>query len=127
MAAKLERHHGIKVKNAVDLRGMAAEGLKKEGEKLDLRRYDVDKLAKTVLGKHVDVVRPDEKVEWYLDDECWYYWWELGREMNPEKVQFATIDAYLCYLLGSELHEMIHGNEDSFKSKKKKKEKKKKK
>lgn len=123
IAMKMERNHGIVIKNAVDLRSMAVEGLKERGEPLDLARYDLDKLAVTMLGKHVDVVRPEKKVEWYDDDSIDYGWW-WERELRLEKVQFLTIDAYLCFLVGSELHSMIHGSgiEDvQAKSKKKKK------
>lgn len=109
IARKMERVHGIVIKNAVDLRSMAVERLKEKGEPLDLARYDLDKLAVTVLGKHVDVVRPEKKVEWYDDDSIYHCWW-FERELRLEKVQFATIDAYLCFLVGSELHSMIHGS-----------------
>ncbi|MED6168592.1 hypothetical protein PIB30_012859, partial [Stylosanthes scabra] len=122
MKTKLEKHHQIELKKAMDLRAMAVEGLKEEGEKLDLRRYDLDKLAKTVLGKHVDVVRPEKKVEWY--DETYYWYNSMYSEMTEEKVMFITIDTYLCYLIGLELNDLIHGNgsdksQDSCKSKKK--------
>ncbi|XLS72887.1 hypothetical protein HN51_029752 [Arachis hypogaea] len=49
--AKLEKHHGIELKKALDLRAMAVEGMKEVGEKVDLWRYNLDKLAKTVLGE----------------------------------------------------------------------------
>ncbi|QHO14361.1 hypothetical protein HN51_071736 [Arachis hypogaea] len=118
--AKLEKHHGIELKKALDLRAMAVEGLKEVGEKVDLWRYDLDKLAKTVLGKHFDVVRPEKKLDWY-DEETWWY---LYNVYTDEKTMFITIDTYLCYLIGLELHGMIHGHEagksqDSCKSKKK--------
>ncbi|RYR52250.1 hypothetical protein S245_019216 [Arachis hypogaea] len=49
--AKLEKHHGIELKKALDLRAMAVEGMKEVGEKVDLWQYYLDKLAKTVLEK----------------------------------------------------------------------------
>ncbi|OIW00484.1 hypothetical protein TanjilG_05834 [Lupinus angustifolius] len=101
VAKKLARDHGIEIKNAVDLRALAA----KKEEKLDLARYNLDKVARTVLGKHVDVVRPERKVEWYED-----YKMRWNRELAVEKVRFATVDAYLCFLVGSEMHDvMIYG------------------
>lgn len=75
IARKMERDHGIEIKNVVDLRSIAVEGLKKKGEPLDLVRYDLDKLAVTKLGKHVDVVRPEKKVERYDDDSIYCWWW----------------------------------------------------
>lgn len=116
VARKLEREHGIAMKNAVDVRGLAVEGLKKEGEHLDLWRYDLDKLAKTVLGKHVDVVRPLHKVDWYCFDYSHYYWW-WERELTLDKVQLVTVDSYLFFLLGSHLHRKINDSSDSKKKK----------
>ncbi|KAE9610215.1 hypothetical protein Lal_00006188 [Lupinus albus] len=123
VAKKLARHHGIEIKNAVDLRALAA----KKEEHLDLARYNLDKVAVTVLGKHFDVVRPEKKVEWYEDDIM-----KWNCELTVEKVQFATVDAYLCFLVGSEMNDvMIYGGSgtenDEAKAKKKngKREKKK--
>ncbi|XP_020981595.1 disease resistance protein RPM1-like [Arachis duranensis] len=119
--AKLEKHHGIELKKALDLRTMAVEGMKEVGKKVDLWRYNLDKLAETVLRKHFDVVRPEEKLDWYDEESsCCYY-----NVYTDEKTMFITIDTYLCYLIGFELHGMIHGHEagksqDSSKSKKKK-------
>ncbi|XP_025617224.1 uncharacterized protein [Arachis hypogaea] len=119
--AKLEKHHGIELKKALDLRAMAVEGMKEVGEKVDLWRYNLDTLVKTVLGKHFDVVRPEEKLDWYDEkSSCCYY-----NVYTDEKTMFITIDTYLCYLIGFELHGMIHGHEagkksqDSSRSKKK--------
>ncbi|KAL4396650.1 hypothetical protein AHAS_Ahas01G0113100 [Arachis hypogaea] len=118
--AKLEKHHGIELKKALDLRAMPVEGMKEVGEKVDLWRYNLEKLMKTVLGKHFDVVRPKEKLDWYDEENsCCYY-----NVYTDEKTMFITIDTYLCYLIGFELHGMIHGHEagksqDSSKSKKK--------
>lgn len=120
ISKKLEKDYGIKMKNTMDLRGMAVEGLKKAGESLDLWRYDLDKLAKTVLGKHVDVDRPEGKVDFY-----YYYWYNI-RDVMVEKAEIATIDAYISFLIGSHLHDLIHGGCESSGSKsiKKKTEKK---
>ncbi|XLR17166.1 hypothetical protein S83_045104 [Arachis hypogaea] len=118
--AKMEKHHGIELKKALDLRAMAVEGMKEVGEKVDLWRYNLDKLAKTVLGKHFDVVRPEDKLDWYDEESsCCYY-----NVYTDEKTMFISIDTYLCYLISFELHSMIHGYEagksqDSSKSKKK--------
>lgn len=121
-ASKLEKDFGIKMKNVVDLNELAVKGMKRED--LDLGRYDLDRLAKAVLGKRVDVVRPDEKkkkIEWYVNNEKPSYW--CFPELKEEKVLFTTVDAYLCFLIGSELFDMIQAGS----SKKMKKEIKKKK
>ncbi|KAK8509761.1 hypothetical protein V6N13_093610 [Hibiscus sabdariffa] len=107
-AARLERDFAVKIKNAVDLNDLAVKGMKRD--ELDLGRYDLDRLAKAVLGKHMDVVRPKE-LEWFKErlPYCCHY-----VEMNERKVMFTTTDAYLCYRIGSQLFStMIHGNIDS--------------
>ncbi|KAE9602762.1 putative ribonuclease H-like domain-containing protein [Lupinus albus] len=106
----MARDHGIKIKNAVDLRALA--------EQLDLARYDLNKVAITVLRKHVDVVRPEKKVEWYDD-----YWKRWSRKLTTEKVRFATVDAYLCLLVGSGMYDVTVHGDDEAKAKKKNMEK----
>ncbi|XP_007051231.2 PREDICTED: uncharacterized protein LOC18613773 [Theobroma cacao] len=123
-ASKLKRDFGVKIKNVVDLNELALKGMNRD--ELDLGRYDLDKLAKAVLGKHVDVVRPEKKIEWFATGKwCHYY----SDELSQEKVLFTTVDAYLCFWIGSELFDMIHGNDSSAagSSKKNKKKKNKKK
>ncbi|KAK9280924.1 hypothetical protein L1049_003815 [Liquidambar formosana] len=86
VAKKLKNDYGIMIKNPMDLRSLAIKGLRRDD--LDLGRYDLDRLAKVVLGKHMDVVRPEKKV-------------------SCKKVKYATVDPYLCFLIGSELLDMI--------------------
>ncbi|GMI69495.1 hypothetical protein HRI_000618800 [Hibiscus trionum] len=104
-AASLERHFAVKIKNAVDLNELAVKGMKRD--ELDLGRYDLDRLAKAVLGKRMDVVRPEEKLEWFKERRS--YWHD--DEMTESKVMFTTTDAYLFYRIGSKLLSMIHGHE----------------
>ncbi|KAK9265686.1 hypothetical protein L1049_012575 [Liquidambar formosana] len=101
VARKLKIDFEIKIKNPMDLGSLAIKKLQRHD--LDLGRYDVDRLAKVVLGKHMDVVRPEKKVRWF--DKHWYSQYE--RMLTDEKVKFATVDAYLCFLIGSELLDMI--------------------
>ncbi|XWS36060.1 hypothetical protein CRYUN_Cryun20dG0050900 [Craigia yunnanensis] len=120
-ASKLEREFGVKLKNAVDLNELAVKGMKRD--ELDLGRYDLDRLAKAVLGKHVDVVRPEKNVEWFVMGKRYC----CCDELTKEKVLFTTVDAYLCFWIGSELFDMILGIDSSAagssKKSKKKKEK----
>ncbi|KAA8549038.1 hypothetical protein F0562_000722 [Nyssa sinensis] len=100
VAKKLDRDYQIKIRNPIDLNCMAVKGLRRDD--LDLGRYDLDRLATTVLGKHVDVIRPENKVEWY-DRRFFRY----DRLLTLEKVKYATVDPYLCFLIGSELLDVI--------------------
>ncbi|KAK7259212.1 hypothetical protein RIF29_24812 [Crotalaria pallida] len=123
---RMERHHGIKIKNAIDLRALVYETLmKKKKDKcmdeeeeeevvLDVGRYNLDKVAVKVLGKEFEVARPQKKkkkVEWYASDggkRCYFWYWR--RQLRLEKVQFVTVDAHLCFLVGSKCYDMIHGS-----------------
>ncbi|ONI12817.1 hypothetical protein PRUPE_4G184900 [Prunus persica] len=97
LCRKLKADHGIEIRNAVDVNDLAA-----------------------VLGKKMDVVRPEEELFWHGEyDSFW--------SMNCEVVKFYTVDLYLCYLIGLELIDAIDGAADLKKKKKKKKKKKNKK
>ncbi|KAK4372406.1 hypothetical protein RND71_007790 [Anisodus tanguticus] len=89
---RLKIDHGITFANPVDLNKLAVKGLNRDD--LDLGRYDLDRLAKTVLGKHWDVMRPVRRLLWFLP---WGRWWR--DELNPEKVEYATVDPYLCFMI----------------------------
>lgn len=108
MAKKLKKLNGIEIRNAVDLNELSIQGLKRDD--LDLGRYDLDRLAMTVLGKHFDVIRPEEKL---------YDWWTFVTDsyeeerLCDEKVKFSTVDTYLCLLIGTTLLEAIHGARSS--------------
>lgn len=106
-ASHLEKDFEVKIKNAVDLNELAVKGMKRD--ELDLGRYDLDRLAKAVLGKHMDVVRPGRKIEWFKGKRPYYH----SPELSNEKVMFTTADAYLCYSVGSQLFDMIHGKASS--------------
>ncbi|PON88748.1 Ribonuclease H-like domain containing protein [Trema orientale] len=95
VAGNLEKHHGVKIgKGVKDILQDGARG-----------KYDLDGVAKAVVGKHVDVARAEHKVEWYMHH--WYYYWKnrvpRWKTMTLEKIKFSTVDPYLCYLIGSEL------------------------
>ncbi|PON43197.1 Ribonuclease H-like domain containing protein [Parasponia andersonii] len=98
VAGNLEKHHGVKI-------GKGVKDLHDAVGKDDARKYDLDGLAKAVVGKHVDVARAEHKVEWYMHH--WYYYWKnrvpRWKTMSLEKIKFSTVDSYLCYLIGSEL------------------------
>ncbi|XP_008226778.1 PREDICTED: uncharacterized protein LOC103326337 [Prunus mume] len=115
LCRKLKTDHGIEIRNAVDVNDLAVRGLGRDD--LDLGRYGLDRLAKTVLGKKMDVVRPEEELFWHGEYES--FW-----SMNCEVVKFCTVDVYLCYLIGLELIDAIDGAADLKKMKKKKKNKK---
>ncbi|KAK7283765.1 hypothetical protein RIF29_13511 [Crotalaria pallida] len=126
VANKMERYHGIKIKNALDIRALASEGFKLES--YDVARYNVEKLAISALGKEFDMARPKKRVEWYGGDELKNYFPYWSRELRLEKVQFATVDAYLCFLVGSQAYQLIHHSsiattEEDSKAKKKKEKK----
>ncbi|XP_070013794.1 uncharacterized protein [Nicotiana sylvestris] len=98
---RLEDDHGIKFANPVDLNVLAVKGMKRDD--LDLGRYDLDRLAKAVLGKHWDVIRPDERVQWFSRWRS--HWW--NDTLDLKKVEYATVDPYLCFMIGSELLDML--------------------
>ncbi|CAK7348564.1 unnamed protein product [Dovyalis caffra] len=101
IAKQLEEEHEIKFKNVIDVSELAMKEVGKEFVNLNLSKFDLDKLAKALLGKHKDVVRPEEKVEWFTKTPyCYMY---EDPEMTDEKVKLATVDAYLCFLMGWEL------------------------
>ncbi|KAI5333265.1 hypothetical protein L3X38_023395 [Prunus dulcis] len=82
LCRKLKADHGIEIRNAVDVNDLAA-----------------------VLGKKMDVVRPEEELFWHGEYES--FW-----SMNWEVVKFYTVDVYLCYLIGLELIDAIDGAAD---------------
>ncbi|KAI5333266.1 hypothetical protein L3X38_023396 [Prunus dulcis] len=98
LSRKLKLHHRIQIQNAVDVNHLAVKGLKRDD--LDLGRFGLDRLAKAVLGKRMDVFRPEEEVEWYVGES-----WSL----RSQKVKFCTVDIYLCFLIGLELIDAIDG------------------
>lgn len=108
VAKKLKKLNGIEIRNAVDLNELSIQGLKRDD--LDLGRYNLDRLAMTVLGKHFDVIRPEKKL---------YDWWTYvkdsyeGERLCDEKVKFSTVDTYLCLVIGTTLLEAIHGARSS--------------
>lgn len=94
------------MENTVDLGTLAFDGL--ERYDLDLGRYDLDQLAKAVLGKHMDVIRPDKKDLMWFDKTTDSPWdTHCFKVFSPEKVAYATLDAYLCFLIGIEIYDMI--------------------
>lgn len=58
VAKKLKKLNMIEIRNAVDLNELAIRGMKRDD--LELGRYDLDRLAITGLGKHYDVIRPEQ-------------------------------------------------------------------
>ncbi|PRQ31341.1 putative ribonuclease H-like domain-containing protein [Rosa chinensis] len=120
VANKLKKTHGIEIRKAVDLNELAIRGMKRDD--LDLGRYDLDRLAMTVLGKHFDVIRPEEKLyEWWTYEEGIYGQDSYDERLCDEKVKFSTLDTHLCLLIGTALAEAIHGARFSGATKKKKK------
>ncbi|MCD7460225.1 hypothetical protein HAX54_043113 [Datura stramonium] len=93
---RLEADHGIKFANPVDINNLAVKGMQRDD--LDLGRYDLNRLAKTVLGKHWDVIRPVGPLPWFPPGG---HWWR--DKFNPEKVEYATVDTYLCFMISSKI------------------------
>lgn len=91
-----------------------------------LRGYGLDRLAEVVCGGGFWVERPPEKeVEWYVDDgRRFYYCGYVDGELTCEKVMYATLDAYSCYLVGDKLLEKLRESASSSSSSKKKEKKK---
>ena len=106
----------IWMKNVVDLGTLALEGLQRQD--LDLGRYDLDQLAKAVLGKHMDVIRPGKDMKWFDKDTSSVWDTHYFKVFTPEKVAYATLDAYLCFLIGTQLYDMIKDRSTSKKDKK---------
>ncbi|KAF7842969.1 uncharacterized protein G2W53_005267 [Senna tora] len=79
VAQKLDRDHGIKMRNQLDLKEMAMKRFNKED------CCDLDNIAKNLVGRHIEVVRP-VRIHWNR--------WRINRQ----KVKYTTLDAYLCYL-----------------------------
>ncbi|RVX01509.1 hypothetical protein VitviT2T_009678 [Vitis vinifera] len=121
LAKRMLREQRLKMVNTVDLGTLAFEGLRRED--LDLGRYDLDRLAKAVLGKHMDVVRPEKDMKWY--DRISHYDW-YDRVLTCEKAAYATVDPYLCFLIGTQLYDMIKDHSAPKKKKKNNKNKNKK-
>ena len=114
ISRKLKVHHGIEIRNAVDVNDLAIRGLRRDD--LDLGRYDLDQLARAVLGKQMDLARPEDDFYWkYRDDE--FHRWTQCDELKL----FWAIDPYLCFLIGLELIDAIDGAASQKKKTKKKK------
>lgn len=99
VAKKLEKEYNFKIAKTIDLNCLAEQRLGRDD--LDLGRYDLDRLAKVVLGKRADVIRPSKTVEWYNRQDRYCFDWRMSRE----KIKYATVDPYLCFMIGSELLE----------------------
>ncbi|KAM3358168.1 hypothetical protein P3S68_021099 [Capsicum galapagoense] len=74
---RLDEDFGIKFANPVDINILVVVGL--ERDELDLRNYDLNRLAMTVLGKHWDVIWPEKPIEWF--PEGGRHWWR--DQSNP--------------------------------------------
>ncbi|KAM1036575.1 hypothetical protein ACFX2C_031478 [Malus domestica] len=94
---RLKAHNQIEIRNTVDLNELAINGMKRDN--LNLDRYDLGRLMNVILGKEMDVVWPKNKVEWF----GYQYRWELG----AENVKFSTVNSYMCFLIASELIDVI--------------------
>jgi hypothetical protein len=89
VAKQLEKEFEIKFEKVIDVHELAVKKIGQELLDLNVSKFDLDNMAKALLGKHMDVVRPEEKAEWFTK--------------TGEKVKLATVDAYLCFLMGWEL------------------------
>lgn len=128
-AKKLDEIHEIKITHKMDLNEMAERvmvGGKKEYP--GLGGCSLDRLAEVVCGGDVWVDRPEGEVEWYVDDgRRWFYCGGDGAELTCEKVKYATLDAYFCYMVGDELLRKMRESASSASSSSKKEKKKNKK
>ncbi|KAJ6316876.1 hypothetical protein OIU78_020042 [Salix suchowensis] len=86
-AKKLMDDHGLRVGNAVDLRGLAAEKL---GD-LKWKNSGIKGLAREVLGKGVEKPKRITLSRW---DNGW---------LSAAQVQYACLDAFLSWKIGESL------------------------
>lgn len=93
----------IKFANPVDINILAEIGMQRHD--LDLRHYDLNRLSMTVLGKYWDVIRPEKPIVWFPEG----HWWREG--LNHEKVKYATVDPYLCFMVSSKI---LDGMDDTW-------------
>lgn len=94
----------IKFANPADINILAEIGMK--GHDLDLRHCDLNRLSMTVLGNHWDVIRPEKPIVWFPHRACWW-----RDELNTEKVKYATVDPYLCFMVSSKI---LDGMDDTW-------------
>ena len=90
MAADAERlsdDHELVVANAVDLRGLAAEGMGRP----DLRQAGLRAVVAAVMG--VDLVKPQRVTMSRWDASCLSY----------EQIRYACIDAFVSFEVGRKL------------------------
>ncbi|PUZ55506.1 hypothetical protein GQ55_5G217600 [Panicum hallii var. hallii] len=86
-AERLSDDHGLEVANAVDLRGLAAEGLGRP----DLRQAGLRAVVAAVMG--VDLVKPQRVTMSRWDASCLSY----------EQIRYACIDAFVSFEVGRKL------------------------
>ncbi|OEL33107.1 hypothetical protein BAE44_0005875 [Dichanthelium oligosanthes] len=86
-AERLSDDHELGVANAVDLRGLAAEGMGRP----DLRQAGLRALVAAVLG--VDLVKPQRVTMSRWDASCLSY----------EQIRYACIDAFVSFEVGRKL------------------------
>ncbi|PHT59821.1 hypothetical protein CQW23_02184 [Capsicum baccatum] len=100
---RLDEDFDIKFANPVDINILADVGL--ERDELDLRNYDLNRLSMTVLGKHWDVIWPEKPIEWFPVGGRWW-----SEKMNPEKVKYATVEPYVCFMVSAEILDGMDGS-----------------
>uniref|UniRef100_M1A2Q8 3-5 exonuclease n=1 Tax=Solanum tuberosum TaxID=4113 RepID=M1A2Q8_SOLTU len=101
---RLDADFDIKFANPVDINILAELGLQRHD--LDLRHYDLNRLSMTVLGKYWDVIRPEKPIAWFPQEARWW-----RDPMNPEKIKYATVDPYLCFMVSSKI---LDGMDDTW-------------
>ncbi|GMN52227.1 hypothetical protein TIFTF001_021363 [Ficus carica] len=108
LAKKLEKLHGITIKNAVDVRDVPNRGL--PNLNVDFRRRNLDEIARAVIGRHMEVIRPEKKtVPWFTHHYTYYYYNPLvPKTLTDDQIKFSTLDPYLSFLIAFELIEAVN-------------------
>ena len=87
-AAKLEKETGLLIQRRVELRDLAKEQKSLQGQ--DFSRYDVQRLARAVLGEEYEFQKPN-KIKWWSVQPC-----DMGSEnwevFSNDMVKYATIE-----------------------------------
>ncbi|KAM7254236.1 hypothetical protein ACFE04_031918 [Oxalis oulophora] len=86
LVKKMDMLHGITIANAVDLRELA--------EKHEIWDKDLGGLSMSVLGKNLP---EQKKIHWWLSG------WYGPDDLTPEKVMYATAEAYFTFQIASVL------------------------
>ncbi|KAK1575306.1 hypothetical protein Q3G72_004357 [Acer saccharum] len=86
---RLERDNNLSVGNAIELKTLAAQGLKMNME--ESKKSGLEGLSEKVLGKKVEKPKEIELSSWE------------NRRLRPDQVQYACVDAFVSFKIGRAL------------------------